>query len=89
MKFKLNSERSNNKLEQYTQKTLILKQQSQSPVLLVLIKKIVYQYLEVVVIFREGFRAYEYISVTNNGSSKSFNIYSFFLSICVGPLAIY
>ena len=27
MKFKLNSERNNNKLEQYTQKTLILKQQ--------------------------------------------------------------
>ena len=78
MKFKLNSERNNNKLEQKTQKTLILKQQGQSPVLLVLIKKIVYQYLEVVVIFREGFRAYEYISVTNNGSSKSFNIYSFF-----------
>ena len=46
--------------------------------LLVLIKKIVYQYLEVVVIFREGFHAYEYISVTNNRSSKSFNIYSFF-----------
>ena len=61
MKFKLNSERNNNKLEQYTQKTLILKQQGQSPILLVLIKKIVYQYLEVVVIFREGFRAYEYM----------------------------
>ena len=61
MKFKLNSERNNNKLEQYTQKTLILKQQGQSPILLVLIKKIVYQYLEVAVIFREGFRAYEYM----------------------------
>ena len=82
MRFKWNSEKNSNKLEQYTQKTLILKQQGQSPMLLVLIKKIVYQYLEVVVIFREGFRAYEYISVTNNGSSKSFNIYSFFEYLC-------
>ena len=42
MKFKLNSERNNNKLEQYTQKTLILKQQGQNPILLVLIKKDLY-----------------------------------------------
>ena len=39
MKFKWNSERNNSKLEQYTQKTLILKQQGQSPILLVLVKK--------------------------------------------------
>ena len=74
MKFKLNSEKNNNKLEQYTQKTLILKQQGQSPLLLVLIKKIVYQHLEVVVIFREGFRALTFTP---------------FLSICIGPPAIY
>ena len=80
MKFKWNSERNNNKLEQYTQKTLILKQQGQNPILLVHVKKdlYIYQYLKLLVICREGFRAYEYISVTNNSSSKSFNIYYFF-----------
>ena len=88
MKFKLNSEKNNNKLEQYTQKTLILKQQGQSPMLLVLIKKIVYQYLEVVVIFREGFHAYEYISVTKTAVLNPLT-FTPFLSICIGPPAIY
>ena len=84
MKFKLNSEKNNNKLEQYTQKTLILKQQGQNPILLVHVKKdlYIYQYLKLLVICREGFRAYEYTSVTNNSSSKSFNIYYFFEYLC-------
>ena len=45
-------------------------------------KRLVYQYLKLLVICREGFRAYEYISVTNNSSSKSFNIYYFFEYLC-------